>query len=181
MESVERLVRIADKIYLWQDFSQADYNYFYKYMKQIVPSRYPYPKEDCVSEALLKMLKKYDITKDDGRKKNFLEMMVRREALYAIRDATRYYEWANKDDILVEELLDWTKVEDKMLYDNIIETIESLKPLYSPVEQEIIDLCIIQDYPLTEIAKRNNISEQLVSLMKKRIVERIKKCFDFYQ
>ena len=181
MESVEKITAIADKIYLWEEFSESDLNYFYKYLKKVIPSRYVWDKDDCISESILKLKERYDITKDTWWKKKCIENMIKRVSLYSIRDAIHYYEWDNKDDIIDEFERNWDKVETQMLFDEIINVIENIRPLYSPIEQQILDYNILWWETLIEVARRNNISLALASLIRKRITTRIKKCIDFYQ
>jgi len=179
MDSIDRIAAIADKIYLKEDFSQADLEFFYKYMKKAIPSWYPWNADDCISESILKMVDGYDINQDVWRKKKRIENMIRRVALTSIRDVVHYYEWEDKEDIISDAWQNVVNVNDKIIYDKIMNIIDWLRPLYSKEELEILDYHIIDWYPLIEIANRNNISLSLASLMKQRIVKRIQKSIDF--
>lgn len=182
-EAIRKIVEIADKVYLWQDFSQSDYNFFIKYMSKCIPHWYTWNKEDIVMDLFLQIKEKYNISASVWRKYRFLEnyiLLLSRDEETDIKRLCMWIYSVDYDDMLMipDETDLETANDNKYVADIIVEVIGNLLPTFSELEMEVLNKCILWNSTLVSVAKENNITTERARVLKEKIKKYIKLCVD---
>ena len=182
-EAIRKIVEIADKVYLWQDFSQSDYNFFIKYMSKCIPHWYTGNKEDIIMDLFLQIREKYNIDLSVWRKYKFLEnyiLLLSRDEETDIKRLCMWIYSIDYDDILM--IPDETDLEtsnnNAYVADIIVEVIKNLLPTFSELEMEVLNKCILGNATLVSVAKEYDTTLERVRITKEKIKNNIKLCVD---
>jgi hypothetical protein len=181
MESIDRIISIADKVYLWEDFSQDDYTFFCKYMSTAIPIWYTGNKEDLIMDLFLQIREdNYKIDKNNWRKKKFLEKYLQLFARDREKDSIR-----NWEKIYIEDLENLLFDEEDTPEKNYMEVqvknaINALRLSFSPLELYILDNYLLWDTPMPVIAEKFWLSNQRCHVKKDIMIEKIKNRIDMW-
>lgn len=181
MESIDRIISIADKVYLWEDFSQADYTFFCKYMSTAIPIWYTGNKEDLIMDLFLQIRQEnYKINENNWWKKKFLEKYLLLFARDREKDSIR-----NGEKVYLESLENLVFDEENTPERNYMEVqlrdaLEMLRLSLSELELYILDNHLLWDMPMPEIAEKFGLSNQRCHAKKDAIIEKLKNRIDMW-
>lgn len=180
MNNIERIIKIADDIYLWNDITADDYAFFSKYLSKMIPKWYTWNFEDVVSEVCLYMKELYDISADVYQKKRYIEVMVFKKARVLEEKDMKLCEWWYSIDWLdilcVPDNFDIAERGNvRFIYEQLINKIEELCKYVSVLEQDILIRHILKDEPLINISNDHpECSYQRVCYKKDCLIDKLK-------
>jgi len=169
-------IKIADKIALKEELSDWEWKYFNTYISKMIHQKSEHWKEDIISNIVLKIVSKYDVTKTTRQKKNFINWQVVGYEQSNYRKTKEEYLLFN--DTNTEDIEDnWEDVSWNFRRKFFI---EKMKETLSENEFEIFDLTVLNNIPLKEVAEKLKISAQRVTMIRFALMEKLKLAVDYY-